>query len=112
MVSIYKGRLKNELTPISGCFSFSDDLLGFFIRIGCVKALKDTASRQSRPMQRLRAGQSGMLFGKDAGQGNQYGKEERGGTQSRQRVQGGQHGDGNVHTGEAVAGLVELLNKL
>ena len=24
----------------------------------------------------------------------------------------GQHGDGNVHTGEAVAGLVELLNKL
>ena len=75
MVSIYKGRLKNELTPISGCFSFSDDLLSFvlaklaslvfrrpfrfFIRIGCVKALKDTASRQSRPMQRLRAGQSG-----------------------------------------------------
>jgi len=31
MVSIYKGRLKNELTPISGCFSFSDDLLSFVL---------------------------------------------------------------------------------
>lgn len=75
MMSIYKGRLKNELTPISGCFSFSDDLLSFFSETHCalfqttfrssfvgilgVKPLKDTASRQSRPMLRLRAGQSG-----------------------------------------------------
>lgn len=53
-----------------------------------------------------------MLFGKDAGQGNQYGKEERGGAQSRQRVQGGQHGDGNVHTGEAVAGLGRTFEQI